>query len=118
MSANRLLRQALRDASIARLAYSSSAAAGQATPPQRALLQVDFTTLSKVEDTFPLVVGCDFQPAVVQVARVVNKSDAAARHYEAVWCDWEPIANGIRLRYVTGLAPGVSYTLYLEARGA
>lgn len=82
------------------------------------MLQVDFTALPKVEDTFPLVVATAFTPSVVQVARIVNRYDAAAKHYEAVWCDWEPITDGIRLKYVSGLAAGYAYSLYLEVRGA
>lgn len=114
----RRLRQVERESRRARLRSTAVGAEAEAIASSTELVQVDFIALEPVESTFPLVAATTVVAAGVQVVRVVNRTDSAAQHYEAVWCDWEPVSDGIRLKYVTGLAPGYAYSLYLEVRGA
>lgn len=85
----------------------------------RVLKELNFTTAALVSDTFPIVVPFSkFRPLGVQVVKVVDVLNPTTVHSSSVWCDWEPVAGGFKVKYISGLNFSTLYSLTLEVTGA
>lgn len=81
------------------------------------VVEKNFTTdADAVENGFPITVAltAGYVPTVVLKAKCVNEDDGAALFQESVTVEnWSVAADTLTIGYVTGLAPGVEYTLRL-----
>lgn len=81
------------------------------------VVEKNFTTdADAVENGFPITVALPtgYVPTVVLKAKCVNEDDGAALFQESVTVEnWSVAADTLTIGYVTGLAPGVEYTLRL-----
>ena len=85
----------------------------------RVLKELSFTTAALVSDTFPITVPFSkFRPLGVRVVKVVDVLNPTTIHSTAVWCDWEPVSGGFKVKYITGLNFSTLYSLTLEVIGA
>lgn len=81
------------------------------------LVTDSFTTADPIENTFPRSIILSPAGVVVrgvQVARIENLDDPTAVLMAIGGPDWVPITDGLSVKFIPGLEPGVHYRVTLE----